>query len=137
MTNRFTQETLLLRWNEGATTRAFRVLREGYSGGKKTALKSVARNWKGDLLVVRSPTPKREFTGVILLDHDPPDTIIDDTRLGSDGDLHSAWSATDLEVKGFEDADYWSAEPISDWNPQVVYDPMGNYRAMLLTVVEK
>ena len=135
MADKFTRTTVLLKWNGDATIRSFYVFVENYGGGRATTPKDMNRNLDGTLLVVRG-TEKREFAGMLLLDHDASGTV-DGATLGTDTDAKSAWQATDLKCQSFEDAAYWSAEPQTPWDPQVRLGPTGNERVLPLVLVEK
>jgi len=140
MSDKFARAYLLLTWASDANKYAFVTLLEGYEGGRLSYIKDISRNPAGTLLVVRAPANKREFAGRIWLDHDASGTIVYNEvtyTYGTDAHLKSAMESTDLKAKSFEDSAFWNAENVSDWDPRVEYDPVGNNRVQVLRLLEK
>ena len=132
----FTRESVLLRWSGGATTRAFRVLKEEYRGGTETKPASYARSLYDDGLLAIRATSKRKFFALLTVE-DSPSGSLDGATIGSISELNSAWAATDLEVQGFEDGAYWDGEWMGDWDALLEYDPKRNRAVVVAQIEEK
>lgn len=132
----FTRESVLLRWNSGSTVRAFKVLQEGYKGGTETKPASYARSLYDDGLLAVRAASKRRFFGVLHV-LDSPTGTVDGASIGSIVEARAAHGATDLEVKSFEDDDYWDAEWMGEWDALVQYDPMRNWSIVIANIEEK
>ena len=132
----FTRESVLLRWNSEATVRAFRVLKEEYRGGTNTKPASYARSLYDDSLLAIRASSKRRWFGAIVAE-DSPSGQIDSADIGSIDELEAAHAATDLEVKSFEDDDYWDAEWMGNWDAICEYDPMRNRAVVIAQIEEK
>jgi len=132
----FTRAAVLLKWNSGATERAFKVSRDSYAGGRDTKPASYDRSaHDGSLLIVRAPNTPRSFMALIKAEDSPSGTT-GGVAWGSITELKAAWAATDLQVKSFEDSDYWNGEWKGDWNP-VPIGPTRVYADMFVTIEEK
>jgi hypothetical protein len=119
----FTRDAVLLKWNSGATERAFKVLLRDYRGGEEDKPASYSRSlYDGSLQRVFGSVTPRRFVATIL-GEDSPSGSTGGVDYGSITELKQAWAATDLQCKSFEDSDYWDAEWMGAWPPLLDYDP--------------
>lgn len=137
----FTRQAVFLKWSSGATKYCFQVKIEGYAGGDEDKPASYSRSlYDGSLQRVYGPVTPRRFIAVLTVQDSPSGTFNDgseDISLGSISNLKSAWAATDLQCKSFEDTDYWNAEWEGGWPPSVAYDPIRNRADIPIRLVER
>jgi len=130
----FTRSAVLLKWSGGTVERAFYIKKEGY-GGHKTKPAKYGRNLSGRL----NKTYGASFNRVIgiFLVRDAPTATIDGVDEGDITELEAAHDATDLQVKSFEDAAYWTAEWMGDWPPILDYDPIRSLASVPAMIEQK
>lgn len=117
----FTRNALFLKHTSGSVKFAFKIRFTDYRGDTETKPTSYARSlYDGGLLAVKGSS-KRRFTGTVIGEDSASGTAndgVEDIDFGDIDELKACWEATDLQVKGFSDSAYWSAEWMGDWDPE-------------------
>lgn len=137
----FSRSAVFLKWDSDATKYCFVVQKENYAGGEIQKPASYARSQHdGSLLTVRGITMPRRFVGNIIGEDSASGTANDgaeDIDYGTIAQLQLAHVATDLKVKSFEDAAYWTCEWVGSWPPILEFDPMRNYAVIPMMLEDK
>lgn len=123
----FTRDAVLLRWNGGATERAFQARQREYLGETTIKEATYQRSLVDNaMLRTYAPSTPRELIAVFIVEDSPSGNNGDGVAWGSVAELEAAHAATDLQCKAFGDSSYWDAEWIGNWQPPVDFDPFRN-----------
>jgi len=138
----FTREAVFLKWGAGGSTKyAFKVKQVDYSGARHTKPATYGRALSsGNLLAVYTPLNPRIWLGQVWGLDSASGTANDGTEdisYGDIDDLKTAWAATDLQVKSFEDSNYWSCEWKGDWDTALEFDPLRNQAVITMMLEQK
>jgi hypothetical protein len=129
---------LLLRYGSG-TYAVTVLLPDSYKGSDQVQPAQQQRNINGTFVQVMSPVIKRDWLGTILLDKQATGSITYDNivyQRPTRTETLTAIRAADLEVKSFEDPDFWEALWDYRWSPEMSFQRNARMTRMGMRLME-
>lgn len=111
-----------LRWSGATITRRYTMVLPDATPGFQLNLNGISENIDGAVLEVRLAFKPRQVQGQVFI---AENQTITEPR-GTRAELAAAWAANDLEAKLWEDAAFWPAVWLGDWEATHL-DPMLTY----------